>query len=311
MRQQIAGAFFALLIAAAGTVTAWAADEGVWELSEDGKYWMYMYGPDDPAEDEWIEDSGKIYYVDAKGRMKTGWVASKSDGQKYYMGPDGAMCFNTFASDGRYVGSEGTGVEAYDKYRKAVKSQIKKAAPKKTSGKKNVSSAQEQLQQFFKLEDLNMDGYQDLIIMWGAAEARSLCQVAVWIPEDGKFQLSAEFDMPDNDGSQSALYLDPEGEEVWLEMLERSGDMNLFQMKYISPVFDNIWSFTVELDEAGEGRYYVNGMEESREDWELFMIQARQERGSQMVTGYLPATEENINQQVDRVLTEEGRELWE
>ena len=156
VKKQITGTIFALMIAVTGAITAQAAD---WELTEDGKNWMYMYSPDDPAKDEWIEDAGKLYYVDSKGYMKTGWVTNKNDGKKYYMGADGAMAFNIIAPDGRYVGPEGKGLDGYDKYRKAVRSELKKAAPKKSKNKNN--SQDTSAQQFITMSDINQDGYQD------------------------------------------------------------------------------------------------------------------------------------------------------
>ncbi|MCI8664798.1 MAG: hypothetical protein HFG69_16405 [Hungatella sp.] len=310
MKKKIAGgAFFALLIAMAGTFSAKAAMSGYWELSDDEKYWMYMYSGYEWAQDEWIEDQGKTYYLDSKGRMKTGWVANKDDKKKYYMGPDGAMCFNMFAPDGKYVGPNGWNLDQYDKYRKAVRSEIKKSAPGKSSGR-NKNTAEDQSQQFFLLSDLNGDGYKDLIVMYGEQQAESLREIAVWIPEDGKFQLAAEFDKPEK-GDYCTLYLDPEGDEVWMEMTEKSGEMNLFQMEYGSAVMENVWSFTMETDEAGNGRYYINGSEEDREVWELFMARAREQRGNQPLTGYQPATEDNIAAQADRVLGEGEIELWD
>ena len=83
--------------------------EGSWE--QDKKRWRYMYGPDTPAEDEWIVEDGKEYYVDSKGYMKTGWFTDPSDGNKYYLGEDGAKCYNSFTKDDKYVGPEGTVVE--------------------------------------------------------------------------------------------------------------------------------------------------------------------------------------------------------
>ena len=89
---------------------AFPASAGEWELSENGKYWTYCTSPGNPVEDEWIEDNGKIYYLDKNGRMKTGWVTNEDDGKKYYMGEDGAMMKDTMidgqyrlGSDGRYV----------------------------------------------------------------------------------------------------------------------------------------------------------------------------------------------------------------
>ena len=101
------------------------AQEGTWDRSEDGKYWMYFYSPGSPAEDEWIEDQGKEYYVDSKGRMKTGWVTDKRDKNKYYMGEDGAKCFNMFTPDDHYVGPDGLILESFDTYRKSVKKQLR------------------------------------------------------------------------------------------------------------------------------------------------------------------------------------------
>ena len=128
MKKKAAALACSLVLAAAGSFCGMA---GEWERSEDGKYWTYCDSPGNPREDEWIEDNGKIYYVDSKGRMKTGWVTDEDSGNKYYMGEDGAMCFNAFTKDDRYVGPDGLRVEAYDTYRKAVKSEIKKAGKKK------------------------------------------------------------------------------------------------------------------------------------------------------------------------------------
>ncbi len=315
-KKQKVGVCLSLALAGAGAMTAWAAQAGEWQLTDDGKNWQYLYSWDDPAKDEWIDDQGKTYYVDSKGYMKTGWVTNKEDGKKYYMGQDGAMCFNMFSEDDRYVGADGSRVERYDKYRKAIRSELKKSAPKKTrtttSRRAQMNSTvqdEPQLQQFFLLADLNGDDYRDLVVMEGMEEAANLVKVMVWSPDDEKFQLSAEFDR--SDSGQAALYLDPDGEEVWLEMTQTSGEMSLFHMEYSTTVFENVWSFTLEPDEDGVIRYCVNGSDEGREDWELTMSWARQERGNQPVTGYLPATEENMAAQIDRVLSAEELMMWE
>lgn len=308
VKKGIAVSLLALAMGAAAAATAHGAD---WELTENGKNWMYMYAPDDPAKDEWIEDNGKTYYLDSKGYMKTGWVSNKDDGQKYYMGPDGAMAFNMVAPDGKYVGPEGTGLPGYDKYRKAVRSELKKAVPKKSTAKKNGKTVQNETQSqvFFTMYDLNMDGYRDLVIMRGNQEAESLYEVAVWVPEDGKFQLAAEFDTSEG-GQRGTLYLDPEGEEVWLELTESSGDMRLFQMRNGSGAFRNSWTFTLENDEDGYPQYYVNGDPEDRQSWELFLEQARRKRGNTPLTGYVLATDENIAALVDVILTEQEIDMW-
>jgi len=303
MRKQVTGVLCGLLIAAAGAMPVQADD---WMLSDNGKYWMYMHSPDDPVKDEWIEDGGKWYYLDSKGYMKTGWVTNKEDGNKYYLGPDGALASNTFSTDGRYVGPDGTGVEEYDKYRKAIKSELKSTSKKKS---KKKAAAERQAQQFFLVTDLNRDGYRDLVVMCGEQEPESLLKVAIWDPEDKKLQLAAEFDVSDQ-GAKSTLYLDPEGEEVWLEMTEPSGDMNLFQLRKGTTLFDNVWSFTMRTGQDGYAHYYVNEGEEDREAWEYYMGLARQERGNTPVGGYLPVTDENIQVQVDLVLDERELKMW-
>ncbi|MCI9146943.1 MAG: hypothetical protein HFG73_01575 [Hungatella sp.] len=300
MKRQLAGVLCGLMIAGAGAMTVQADD---WAMSENGKNWMYMYAPDDPAKDEWIEVEGKVYYLDSKGYMKTGWVTNKDDGKKYYMGPDGAMAFNTFSANDRYVGPDGTGVDGYDKYRKAARSELKL---KNTS--KGKKAAAFQGQQYFLMTDLNGDGYRDVVVAAGNGEPESIVKIAVWDPETAKFQLAAESDA--DQGTKSTLYLDPEGEEVWLEITEASGDMRLFQMKYDTTMFENAWTFTMESDEDGIPRYYVNEEEEDRERWEFLMARARQERGSTPITGYVPVTEENIKAQVDVVLGEKEVDMW-
>lgn len=287
---------------------AFPASAGEWELSENGKYWTYCTSPGNPVEDEWLEDNGKIYYLDKNGRMKTGWVTNEDDGKKYYMGEDGAMCFNTFSKDDRYVGPEGTQIEAYDKYRKAVKSEIKKGTKKKKTNKQ--SDGLEPRQFYFVLSDLNLDGYSDLVVMEGTEEKKSLVQISIWNQEEGKFLLSAEFDEPETGAAQSNVYVGPEGETVWLELVEANGDLRLFQMADQEVQFKNIWTFVIEKDDWDSAEYRVNGHVEDREGWEEYMAEALKERGNTVLTGYLPATEENIKAQVDRVLTEDELDLW-
>jgi hypothetical protein len=289
-----------------GMIMAFPAAAGEWELSEDGKYWTYCESPGTPIEDEWIEDNGKTYYVDSKGRMKTGWVTNEDTGNKYFMGEDGAMCLNTFTKDNKYVGPDGLQVERYDTYRKAVRSQIKKAARKKSQKKYTGDT----WQQYFLMTDLNLDEYLDLVVMEGTEENKSLVEVAIWDPEEEKFQLTAEFDEPEESGVRSNLYRDPYGETIWLEIAEPNGDFQLFQMEDQDAGFKGIWSFVMELDDWGGPEYLVNGQPEDKEEWDQDMAEALRMRGDGILTGYLPATEENIKSQVDRILTEEELENW-
>ena len=310
LKKRMAVLFCSLVLTAVGVFPAAA---GEWELSEDGKYWTYCDSPGNPREDEWIEDNGKIYYVDEKGRMKTGWVTDEDSGNKYFMGEDGAMCFNTFTKDDRYVGPDGLQVEAYDTYRKAVKAEIKKAGTKKKKSTKKAAQTgaeAEVSQTYFLLTDLNLDGYGDLVMMEGTEDRKSLVEVAIWDVDEEEFLLSAEFDEPEEGMTVSALYQDPLGETVWLELVEPNGDFYLFQMEDQEARFKSVWSFEMELDDWGGPEYRVNGILLDKDEWDYEMAEARPSRGEAAFEGYLPATEENIKAQVDRVLTEEELEMW-
>ncbi|NBH73012.1 hypothetical protein D3Z51_13440 [Clostridiaceae bacterium] len=298
-----------------GAAAAFPAMAGEWELTEDGKYWNYCESPGNPIKDEWIEDNGKTYYLDSSGKMKTGWVTEEDSGNRYFMGEDGAMCRNAFTKDDRYVGADGLRVERYDNYRKAVKSELKKAARKKTSkqsSRRGAASAKgvEERQQYFLMADLNLDEYMDLVVTEGTEENMSLVEIAIWDPEEEKFQLSAEFDEPEEGTVRSNLYRDPQGETVWLELAEPNGDLRLFQMADQDSGFKSVWSFAMELDDWGGPVYLVNGQEEDKEEWDQDMAEALRTRGNEVMGGYLPATDENIKAQVDRVLTEEELGLW-
>ena len=131
-----------------------------------------------------------------------------------------------------------------------------------------------------------------------------------WDPEEDKFQLTAEFDEPEEGGARSNLYLDPYGETIWLEIAEPNGDFRLFQMEDQDAGFKGVWSFVMELDDWGGPEYLVNGQAEDKDEWDQDMEEALRMRGDAVLTGYLPATEENIQSQVDRVLTEDELEKW-
>lgn len=311
-KRQTAGCRIMGIMLALGVVCGAGVCQGVmeseaaeWGKSDDGKYWMYFIAPDDPVTDDWIQVDGKTYYLDKKGYMKTGWVTDAGSGNKYYMGEDGAMCVNMFTPDDRYVGPEGTQVTDYDTYRKAIKSELKKSNSKNSKGSKKNQTVQGQ--PCFLLLDLNKDGYRDLVVTDALENGGSILKVAVWDPEDLKIQLSAEFDVPGN-GDRNTLYLDPEGEGVWLEIVRSGGDISLFQMEYDSSMFDSKWEFKLEKDDWGGPLYNVNNVEEDRYFWDKLMNEAMEDRGNIPLTGFIPATEENIKSQLDLVLSEE--ELW-
>ena len=84
---------------------ACGAEKGTWDLSENGKHWMFFYSPGNPAEDEWIEYEGKEYYLDSKGYMKTGWIYW--NGKSYYCSENGDMLTDCMTPDNYLVGADG------------------------------------------------------------------------------------------------------------------------------------------------------------------------------------------------------------
>lgn len=353
LRRTIAGVLAVLLFAAGGTCIV-QADE--WDKSEDGQYWMYYDYSGEPLKDEWIEENGKTYYLDSSGYMKTGWVTNKDDGNKYYMGEDGAMVKNAFTPDDKYVGPDGVAVAGYDNYRKKVKAEINKAAKYKAAANTTTNSSRNttgktdanktvRKQSYFLLTDLNQDGYRDLVVLdaevteeetMDSVQADSLqntlpaagqnpenvqpgvpeiprgalVEIAVWDSEDKEFQLAAEFDEA-GEGEYSTLYLDPQGEGIWLEITENEESLRLFQMVGDTPRFNHVWDFYMELDDWGGPLYYVNGSDEDKAAWDEEMAKAKLRRGTMPLTGYLPVSDEHIKAQVDLLLTDRDLGMWE
>ena len=75
-------------------------------------------------------------------------------------------------------------------------------------------------------------------------------------------------------------------------------------------MLEGMWEFQMELDDWGGPLYCVNGLAEERDDWDNYMKQAMKERGNTPLTGFVPATEENISEQLDRVLDEQEVKMW-
>ena len=81
-------------------------------------------------------------------------------------------------------------------------------------------------------------------------------------------------------------------------------------MKSESGMLEGMWEFQMEMDDWGGPLYCVNGLAEERDDWDNYMKQAMEERGNTPLTGFVPATEENISEQLDRVLDEQEVKMW-
>ncbi len=298
MRRRMGRALgLALLLAGAVSFGASASQNGEWAMSENGKYWMYYYSPSETAKDEWIEDNGKIYYVDSQGRMKTGWVRRESDGKRYYMGADGAMRFNTFAEDGRYVGPDGAELPNYDDYRKAARRILEDASEYAGGGSPG-----------FLFRDLNEDGIQDLVITDGTGQEAQPLLVSVWDREKEKFTDAARFD-PEDVSQIRRLYPGDGWYPTVLEILWAEGDVQVFQLE--DQTFAIQWDLTTRPDEWGTRTLYKDGVSLGWEDWQKERQAALSEEKGALPSAYLPADEASISAAVDRVLTPDEADLWE
>ena len=273
---------------------------GTWELQKDGKRWKYAYSPGVYAEDEWIMDQGKEYYVDSNGYMRTGWVTDKDDNVRYYMGSDGAKCLNTFTPDNHYVGSDGQILEAFDTYRKQVSKQLKAFVNKK---------ARETEQRGFLLTDLNNDGYRDIAVFDTSVSPERVLQVAVWMPEEEELFVLANSD-PDA-AEKSFLTYNKEEQVTYLTILEENGGRNYFSLEKGECNFENALSLELGENDWGDPLYYVNGDKTKAEELEEILETMQTQAGGPFSEQILPANEENIKQKVDCSPSENELFLWQ
>lgn len=276
------------------------AANGTWELQKDGKRWKYMYSPENYAADEWIEDQGKEYYVDSSGYMRTGWVTDKDDNARYYMGKDGAKCFNTFTPDNHYVGPDGMILEAFDTYRKQVSKQLKTFVNKK---------ARDTKQHGFLLTDLNNDGYRDIAVFDNFMTPEHVLQVAVWMPEEEELVVLAN---SDSDAAEhSFLTYNKEEQVTYLTILEESGGRNYFSLEKGECNFGNALSLELSQNDWGDPIYYVNGDKIKAEELEEILETMQAQTGGAFSEQILPVNEENIKLKVDCSPSEDELSLWQ
>lgn len=284
---------------------AYGAENGTWELSDNGKHWMYFYSPDDPVKDQWIEDQGKEYYVDSQGYMKTGWVTDKRDGNRYYMGEDGAKAYNRFTPDDRYVGPDGVELTSFDTYRRAMKKQLSSVMRDKGYQAGDAGNLPG-----FLLIDLNRDGYEDAVAVDHADHPGRVVMTAVWEPEDETLVLSSEADLKGEGASW--LSYNQDTQVMWLVSDGGAGrDKDYFFMDKESSSFEDIWHFTTQLNQWGDPVYYVNGSESGREGWNQALLAAQQTAGTRLSRQFIPLDKEHIKQAVDRAPEPEELLLWE
>lgn len=303
-RRILAGLAAGCFMLGAATI-AYGASKGTWVLSDNGKRWMYCYEPGEPVKDEWITYEGKEYYLDSSGYMKTGWVTDKEDGSRYYMGEDGAKCYNTFTKDDKYVGPDGTALTEFDTYRKAVKKQLLSSGKK--SGRKKTAQVQEQ--KGFVFFDFNGDGYKDIAVFNRVTDPDQVLLAAVWNPEDQKLEITVESD--EDSGQTSRILWNQESRTAWLVMEEKGGgSQDYFVMRTGDSCFEPMWQFVTETNDWGDLVGYVNGEEADSEDWQNILSQAEREAGAGAIQGILPLEEEHIKQAVDQAPSTKELYLW-
>lgn len=138
----------------------------------------------------------------------------------------------------------------------------------------------------------------------------NLVEIVVWNPEEETFQLAAEFDET-GEGEYSTLYIDPNGEGIWLEITENEESVRLFQMEVDTARFKGEHSFSMELDDWGGAEYFIDGSAEEKSVWDEELYRARLHRGSLPLSGYLLVNDENMKKEIDRELLEGDLYLWE
>lgn len=286
-------------------VSSHAQPYGAWEMTEDGKHWQYVYAPGEPVIDEWIEIDGKEYYLDQNGYMKTGWLTDEWDGNRYYMGEDGAKCKNMFLPDGSFAGPDGVVLKKFDAWRKAIRKELEKLTKEKTSG-------------VFFLTDLNHDGYRDLVVLNRAEAPDQTYLAAVWEEEGETLNIISESSPEET--SRSLLTRNKESQSTWLVIQqENSPEKDYFELGADDDFFDHRYHFMTAENDWGDTVYYVNGEETDAWNWELLLEEARAMAGE--ADGAFPADmqgkgpytleKDSIDAALNQIPEPEEMRLWQ
>lgn len=292
---------FAIAAAIGSLSCVFPSIAGEWELQEDGKRWKYLDASGEPFTETWLFLDGKEYYLDAKGYMKNGWLKDPDSGESYYMGADGAKCYNMFTPDNHYIGPDGTVLTAFDTYRKQLTKNLE------TFLKKEYASAENELG--FLLTDLNGDSYPDVAVFDKVLQPERVLLAAVWNPETEVF---AEITMADLDSEQSSkLSRNPEDSRVWLSIVEKNGDRNYFSLKWEGFQFVNEWNLETGRDDWGDVTYFVDGADTDAEEWYTTLEEAEKKTGDSLAVNLLPIEKTTILQAVNRTPEKQELYLWE
>ena len=291
---------------------------GDWELSENGKDWIYYHHPGEPAEDEWIEENGKEYYLDSSGKMKTGWVKAE-DGKKVYLGEDGARAFNCYSNDDKYVGPEGTQLTSFDEYRKAAWKELKSIFRQLEKEDKKQGESREKDQESRKLwisvEDMNQDGYRDLTVLeaepQNSTTAGSLLYLFLWDPDEETLNVCYESDAGAQT-KQAKLYSNHTENNIWLELRLEGSDVQFFSIDGGDEYLKSRLNLSMELnDDWGTPEYTQNGILVDEEDWLEEEKQARIGLTDDVQSMFSLTDETGGKGLIDRPPTEEEVRVWD
>ncbi|WP_125141370.1 hypothetical protein [Clostridium transplantifaecale] len=79
---------------------------GQWEQNTTG--WWYQNDDGSYPASQWVTIDEKLYYFDADGYMKTGWVLT-TQGNWYYLNPSGELRYDELTENGRVYNFDSNG----------------------------------------------------------------------------------------------------------------------------------------------------------------------------------------------------------
>lgn len=285
-------------------------------MYKDGQ-WYYYYTYDEPVENEWITYGGNEYYIGSKGLMSADkWVSDPSTGEKYYVGIDGIKQKNTYTeSKDKFVGPDGTELEAFDKWRESAKKNLKQVMTD-LNRKVTVSSEQKAYlatlnasNAAFSFYDLNGDGYKDFIVINKESDIYQVLDIQIFNPEEKKFYAVMELDFTSDE--TAVIKREENNGNTWLIISRDINDFDFQRLALGEYYFQDVEHYYFGYNEYGDVIYYINEEEAFPDVWNSSLIDMRNSVGSGIMTTYYDLNEKNIDEQADSYPSEEELVLFE